>query len=154
MSITHSVLVDVDNDGVETANSKSICNGITYTGLIALRRMNPPIITTNGRSRGTTPNLEFTKYSYADYTMRRKAETLQYNKNKLGLTKGQLYSRTVKITSGSYFYSSQDLLNYKKNNQDCININTTIFPPTKSGVHDYKFPGYYYNPDIPYFPSL
>lgn len=153
MSITHSVLVDVDNLGIETANSKSICNGITYTGLIALRKMNPPITTIAGRNVGTI--LNFNLYHYSDYTMRRKAETLKYNKNNLGLTKKQLYARTTKISSGSYFYSAQDLLNYNRSKPECNIINIKHVPPTNSGIHDTTFQGgYYYDPNIPYLPSL
>jgi len=143
-NITHSILVN--NLGVINASC------IDYAGLALLRTMNPPIITRDGRNKGTI--LNFNTTSLDSYRMRRKAETLQYTKNKSPLSKKQQFAQISKTNSGSYYYSNNDLLQQLENNLICPNLDLMIKPPTNSGIHDSKSSGYYYDVNVPYLPSL
>uniref|UniRef100_A0A6C0ETG7 Uncharacterized protein n=1 Tax=viral metagenome TaxID=1070528 RepID=A0A6C0ETG7_9ZZZZ len=136
--ITHSVLVDAA--GV----LRTDISCVDYSGLIAIRT-NPIQITTRvGRKPSLIMDIT---YSVNDYNMRKKADTLQYTKNKLPLTKKQQYGRLS--DNGSYFYSNQELIQKKQSELDCPSLDLIVRPPTNSGIHDYKFPGYYLNNSIP-----
>jgi hypothetical protein len=79
--------------------------------------------------------------TYDDYAMRRKAETLQYNKNSSKDTKKALFGK----------------MQYRKKmkNVDLTNsCPVVIYPPSNSGVNDLVFPGYYYNKNVPYLSSI
>jgi hypothetical protein len=83
--------------------------------------------------------------------MRRKAETLQYRKNQTGFSKKKQYSQISNIGG---LYSEQVLTRIVNTNCSIIDIDAVVRPPTNSGVHDYKYPGYYYDKSVPYLPSL
>ena len=102
--ITHTVLVD--NEGTIDASCNLIVNNPT-ANLLALRTMNQAsqIISLNGRLIGQ--RLDLSKFSFNDYQMRRKAETLQYRKNQIGLSKKQQFAQISKTRSGSYYYSNK-----------------------------------------------
>jgi hypothetical protein len=150
--ITHTFLVD--DLGTLDAACAQIVNDQS-ANLLALRVMDPTsrITTLNGRETGT--KVDLTKFSFFDYQMRRKAESLQYRKNQSYLSKKQQYSKINKTTSGSYYYSSKDVTQLLNNqNLNCPNLDVIVRVPTNSGVHDYKYPGYYYDANVPYLPSL
>ena len=147
--ITHTVFVD------ELGNIDASCALFVNNpevNLLRLRSNDPisQIITLNGRTTGT--RLDLTRFSFFDYEMRRKSETLQYKKNQSDTSKKKQYAQISKTKSGSYYYSSKDLS--QSSNRDCPNSDVIIRPPTNSGVHDYKYPGYYYDVKVPYLPSL
>ena len=150
--ITHTVFV---NDlGVLDPSCVGIVD-VPGASLIGLRQMDPTSIITslNGRLSGT--KVDLTKFSFFQYQMRRKAESLQYRKNQSYLSKKQQFSKINSTSNGSYYYSSRDLtqlLNIQ--NLNCPNLDVIVRPPTNSGVHDYKYPGYYYDANVPYLPSL
>ena len=149
--ITHTRFVD--NSGIIIDVSCVEFVDVPGLSLLGLRTNDArsQVRTLNGRLTGININLD--KYTYFDYQMRRKAETLQYRKNQIGLSKKQQFAQISKTRSGSYYYSNKDLLNNIKN-RTCPNADGIIRPPTNSGVHDYKYPGYYYDSIIPYAPSL
>ena len=147
--ITHTALVD------NLGNIDASCNVIVndpVSNLLRLRSNDPisQVITLIGRTNGT--KVDLTRYSFFDYQMRRKSETLQYKKNQSDISKKKQYAQISKTTRGSYYYSSRDLT--QGLNRDCPNLDVIIRPPTNSGVHDYKYPGYYYDVKVPYLPSL
>ena len=150
--ITHTVFV---NDlGVLDPSCVGIVD-VPGASLIGLRQMDPTSIITslNGRLSGT--KVDLTKFSFFQYQMRRKAESLQYRKNQSYLSKKQQFSKINSTSNGSYYYSSRDLtqlLNIQ--NLNCPNLDVIVRPPTNSGVHDYKYPGYFYDRNVPYLPSL
>jgi hypothetical protein len=151
--ITHTSLVD--NSGNIDASCNLIVND-PIANLLKLRTMNQrsQIISLNGRAIGQ--RLDLTKFSFNDYQMRRKAETLQYRKNQTGFSKKQQYSKISNI-GGQY---SNQYLNRLVNpdltkcKDPVPNLDIITRPPPNSGVHDYKFPGYYYDARIPYLNSL
>ena len=150
--ITHTFLVD--DLGTLDASCAEIVND-PNNNLLNLRVMDPTsrITTLNGRLTGT--KVDLTKFSFFDYQMRRKAESLQYRKNQSYLSKKQQYSKITKSTSGSYYYSSKDITQLlNSQNLNCPNLDVIVRVPTNSGVHDYKYPGYYYDANVPYLPSL
>ena len=147
--ITHTVLVD------NLGNIDASCNIIVNdpeSNLLRLRSNDPisQITTLIGRTNGT--KVDLTRYSFFDYQMRRKSETLQYKKNQTDNSKKKQYAQISKTKGGSYYYSSRDLT--QGLNRDCPNLDVIIRPPTNSGVHDYKYPGYYYDVKVPYLSSL
>jgi len=150
--ITHTVFVD-NSGNLLNASCAEYVNALGAS-LIQLRQMKPEsqIIDINGRSSGN--KLNFTTNTLFDYEMRRKAETLQYKKNKSGFSKKTQFAHISKTLSGSYYYSSKDLTQSIVNRLDCPRLDTIIRPPTNSGIHDYKYPGYYYDVSVPYLPSL
>jgi hypothetical protein len=152
--ITHTVFLNSIGDNLAVVDPS--CVGIVDVNgasLLTLRTMDPPsqITTLVGRTTGQPVNLIL--FSYFDYEMRRKAETLKHNQNKMDISKKQQYSKISQATGGSYYYSSQQLTRIK-NNLNCPNSDVVIRPPTNSGVHDYKYLGYYYDKRVPYLPSL
>jgi hypothetical protein len=151
--ITHTSLVD--DEGTIDVSCNLIANNPT-ANLLALRTMNQAsqIISLNGRLSGQ--KLDLTKFSFNDYEMRRKAETLQYRKNQSGFSKKKQYSQISNIGG---LYSIQVLRRLTQpdlNNCPNPNINQDVIirPPTNSGVRDYKFSGYYYDARIPYLNTL
>lgn len=150
--ITHTVFVD-DLGNLLNASCVDIVN-VPGASLIELRQMatESRITSLDGRTIGNT--LNFTRFTLFDYEMRRKAETLQHTKNKLGVSKKQQYSSLSNTATGSYQYSSRMIIDKLKNNLDCPTMDTIIRPPTNSGIRDYKYPGYYYDVNVPYLPSL
>ena len=148
--ITHTSLVD--DEGTIDASCNLIVNDPT-ANLLALRTMNQAsqITSLNGRLSGQ--KLDLTKFSFNDYQMRRKAETLQYRKNQTGFSKKQQYSQISNI--GGLNTAQKSLLRRINQTQDnCANQDIIPRPPINSGVHDYKYPGYYYDARIPYLSSL
>ena len=149
--ITHTFLVD--DLGVTDPSCVGIVD-IAGASLLNLRTMNPEsqITTLNGRLIGT--RVDLTRFSFFDYTMRRKAETLQYRKNQAPLSKKQQYASVSHTKNGSFYYSSRDVTQNLVNRLNCPNLNVIVRPPTNSGINDYKYPGYYYDVNVPYFPKL
>ena len=147
--ITHTVFLD--NSG----NIDPSCNTIVNNplgNLLGLRSNDPisQVQTLNGRASGT--RVDLTRYSFFDYQMRRKSESLQYRKNQSDNSKKKQFAQISKTKGGSYYYSSKDLS--ERLYTDCPNLDVIIRPPTNSGVHDYKYPGYYFDRRIPYLPNL
>lgn len=150
--ITYTSLVDA------SGNIDASCNLIVNdpnVNLLRLRTMNQAsqIISLDGRLTGQ--KIDLTKFSFEDYQMRRKAETLQYRQNQSGFSKKKQYSQLSNIGGA---YSTQVLTRLTQPNlTNCPprpNADLVVRPPTNSGVHDYKYPGYYYNEKIPYLKTL
>lgn len=150
--ITHTVFVD--NLGAVDPSCVGIVD-VPGASLLGLRQMDPTSRITSLNGRLTGNKLDLTKFRLFDYQMRRKAETLQYRKNQSYLSKKQQYSKITNTKNGSYYYSSQDVTQkLNSQNLNCPNLDIISRNPTNSGVHDYKYPGYYYDANIPYLPSL
>jgi len=144
-----------------------------YRGLINLRTVgsnpsNPikPILTRLERTTGN--NIQFNigiGTSYDSLQMRRKAETLCYRKNAndpgVVLSKKEQFKDVVK-TGGIYNFSRARLAKLLEENDDkvpcSIGFNNgqpvLITPPSKSGIVDTQFEGYYLDPFVTYYPSL
>jgi hypothetical protein len=150
--ITHTVFVD-DSGNLLNASCAEFVNA-PGASLIQLRQMKPESQITDIDGRLSGNKINFTKNTLFDYEMRRKAETLQYNKNKSGISKKTQFALISKTARGSYYYSSKDLNQSIINRLDCPRLDKIIRPPTNSGIHDYKYPGYYYDISVPYLPSL
>jgi len=151
--ITHTVFVD-DLGNLLNASCAEFVNA-PGASLLKLRQMAPisQITEINGRLTGN--KVVFTTNTLFDYEMRRKAETLQHKKNQSGFSKKKQFADISRTRSGSYFFSSSRDLNQRIINQlDCPSSDTIIRPPTNSGIRDYKYPGYYYDINVPYYPSL
>lgn len=146
--ITHTVFVD-DAGTVDT--SCALIVNVPGANLLNLRSMNNinQVRSINSRTIGT--RLDLSRFSVFDYQMRRKAETLQYRKNQTGFSKKKQYSQISNIGG---LYSEQVLTSIVNANCSIIDIDVVVRPPTNSGVHDYKYPGYYYDKSVPYLPSL
>jgi len=163
VSITQSVV----------ATNPACLQNPAYRGLINLRTVgsnpsNPikPILTILERSTGS--NIKFNiglGTSFDSLQMRRKAETLQYRKNANdpGIVlskKGQF--KDVVVTGGSYNFSRAQLARLLEENNDAIPCSigfnngqpVLITPPSKSGIIDTQFEGYYLDPYVTYYPSL
>ena len=147
--ITHTVFLD--NAGNIDASCALFANS-PEGNLLGLRSNDPisQVRSLNGRTTGT--RVDLTRYSFFDYQMRRKSESLQYRKNQTDNSKKKQFAQISKTKGGSYFYSSKDLT--QDLNRECPNLDVIIRPPTNSGVRDYKYPGYYFDRKIPYLPSL
>lgn len=79
--------------------------------------------------------------AYEDYAMRRKAEALQYNKNRT--------SESQKV-----IFSKMQFRKRVRNVDLTKNCPVLVFPPSNSGVTDLKFSGYYLNKEVPFRISL
>ena len=115
-----------------------------------VRSSGVPITTLDGRISGT--NVSFNTYSYDEYKMRRKAGVLQYKmiENKLP-TKKELYANVVKNGRGySQARLKQIVALRATTEEDCPIIN---YPASNSGVNG-GITQLYYNPSIPYIPSI
>ena len=100
-------------------------------------------------SRLTGNNVDFSTISYYDYSMRRKAEVLQYNNKTTTSTKSK-YSNLVN-TPGSYSRAYlQKRINLRVQ-EDCP---ITIKPSSNSGVYVNNNTGYYLDVNIPFKNSL
>jgi hypothetical protein len=147
--ITHTVFVD--DAGTVDVSCALIVN-VPGANLLNLRSMDTisQVTSINGRTIGS--RLDLSRFSVFDYQMRRKAEALQYRKNQIGFSKKKQYSQISNIGG---LYSAQALTRIVSNlNCSIIDIDAVVRPPTNSGVHDYKYPGYYYDKSVPYLPSL
>jgi len=152
--ITHTVFVD--DLGVTNPSCVGIVD-VPGASLLNLRSMPPQsqILSLNGRISGM--KLDLTEFSLLDYQMRRKAEILQHKKNQTNpsVSKKLQYAKASNATGGSYYYSNKDLITKLNNNlSNCSNLDKIVRPPTNSGIHDYKYPGYFYNVSVPYLPNL
>jgi len=117
------------------------CSGI-------IRTPGVPITTLDGRLRGK--DISFNTTSYEEYKMRRKAETLQYNK--IETTSQTKKKQFANIVNNGKQYSQAQLK--KIANTQAINCPIVEYPATNSGVNaEYKMK-YYYNTNIKYYPSL
>jgi hypothetical protein len=150
--ITHTVFLD---DAGNIDASCALFANSPEGNLLGLRSNDPisQVRSLNGRTTGT--KVDLTRYSFFDYQMRRKSESLQYRKNQSDTSIKKQYSQISKTKSGSYYYSNKDLI--QKLNKECPNLDdldVVIRPPTNSGVRDYKYPGYYFDRKVPYLPSL
>ena len=106
-----------------------------------------PNTTTNGRLSGT--KIDFSKLNYYDYSMRRKAEVLQYNNIKTTTAKTD-YSNAV-IRGGSYSQATLQKIIDLRVKEDCPLTKTS---PSNSGVNDRKTSSYYLDVNVPYSNSL
>jgi hypothetical protein len=147
--ISHTKFVDDTGAIIVDASCVNIIN-VPGASLLSLRLMNrsSQATTLEGRQSGTKLNLNI--FSYSDYQMRRKAEILQYKKNQSPLSKKKQYSQ-ISNSGGSYSIQS---LRKILDSENCPNSDSIVRPPTNSGVYDYKYPGYYYDQNVPYLPSL
>lgn len=147
--ISHTKFVDDTGAIIVDASCVNIIN-VDGMSLLNLRLMNQEsqATTLQGRQTGTKLNLNI--ISYESYEMRRKAETFKYRKNELPLSKKKQYSQ---ISNSRGSYSNQTLKKIAES-KNCPNSDTISRPPSNSGVYDYKHPGYYYDVNIPYLPSL
>ena len=103
------------------------------------------ITTLDGRNTGS--NVNFMTFTYSELQMRRKAEVLKYKPNQI-FSKKKVYSNAV--NSGGY-YSQTQIQNYLNNKTaDCSG---TIGSSTCAGVVG-SYTTLFYNPEIPYYPSL
>jgi len=152
--ITHTVLVDNSGNIVTNYNvsAADIVNN-SEASLLALRINDPISQVTTLVGRSSSYRVPLGTFSFDDYSMRRKAESLQYKKNQTPLSKKQQYSKISKTGSGSYYYSSQDLTQKINANLNCPNLDVISKPASNSGVHDYKSQ-YYYDINVPYLPQL
>jgi hypothetical protein len=157
--------------------NKPSCN-VSYAPLLILRTIGSsgtiiPITTLDGRTTGKSisfstnnneSNVDFTRNSYEELKMRRKAEVLTYtigsNATGIKLSNNNKYNSIVK-TGGYNNYSNSKLkLIQTQNNgivpSSCLPQNRIyiISPPSNSGVVDYKTPGYYLDPYVDYNPYL
>ena len=153
--ITHTSLVDDSGNIITTYNASAadIVND-PIANLLSLRTNDSlsQVRTLTGRSDGYKVPLGI--FSIMDYSMRRKAETLQYKKNQIPFTTKQQFAKIANTRGGSYYYSSQDLTQKIASGLNCPNLDVISRPPSNSGVHDYKYPGYYHDRKVPYLPSL
>jgi hypothetical protein len=144
-----------------------------YRGLINLRTVGsnpnnpiPPVLNIVGRTSGS--NIQFNMgigTSYESLQMRRKAETLQYRKNAndpgIVFTKKEQFKDVVS-SGGNYNFSRAQLLRLLQENANevpcSIGFNNgqpvLVTPPSKSGIVDTQFEGYYLDPYVTYYPSL
>lgn len=163
--------VDITQSVVAT-NTACLQNP-AYRGLINLRTVGsnpnnpiPPVLSIVGRTSGS--NIEFNMgigTSYESLQMRRKAETLQYRKNAndpgIVLSKKEHFKDVVK-SGGNYNFSRAQLVRLLQENDNevpcSIGFNNgqpvLITPPSKSGITDTQFEGYYLDPYVTYYPSL
>ncbi len=143
-----------------------------YEGLIKLRTtgnsiaVRVPITSLEGRLTGQ--NVKFNTAdigtSYEDYKMRRKAEVLKYrhgtNAPGIVLTNKASYNNLVNNRTSNSYSSTRLKQIIEQNNgnipEKCLNQSRmwVMSTPSQSGVRDYKTPGYYLDPYIPYYPSL
>jgi hypothetical protein len=100
-------------------------------------------------SRFTGNNIDFSKITYFDYSMRRKAEVLQYN-NKTTTTTKSKFSNLVN-GPGSY---SQATLQKIINSRVQENCPIVIKPSSNSGVYVNNNIGYYLDVNIPFNSGL
>ena len=99
-----------------------------------------PITDLTGRIR-IDNNIFIGGIAYSDYAMRRKAETLQHNKNSTNESQKVIFSKMQ--------------FRKKMRNIDLTkNCPVLIYPPSSSGVTDLVFGGYYLNKEVPYRGSL
>lgn len=154
------------------ANNLNCTSNPAFDGLVKLRTtgnsiaVRVPITTLEGRLTGQ--NIKFNTAaigtSYEDYKMRRKAEVLKYrhgtNAPGIMLTSKQAYNNVVQKNAPNTFSSTRLKQLLEENNgnipEKCLNTNKiwVMNPPSNSGVRDYKMPGYYLDPYVPYYPSL
>jgi len=123
---------------------------ITPTCSAIVRSSGVQITTLDGRLTGT--DISFNTYSYEEYKMRRKAGVLQYKmlENKLP-TKKELYSNVVKSGRGySQARLKQIVALRATTEEDCPIIK---YPASNSGIKG-SYTQLYYNPTIPYIPSI
>ena len=106
-----------------------------------------PNTTTVGRLRGN--NINFSKISYFDYSMRRKAEVLQYNK--ISTTTSKSKFSNIVSRKGSYSQATlKNIINATVNNNCPIVIN----PTSNSGINVIDNIGYYLDISVPFNNSL
>jgi hypothetical protein len=105
--------------------------------------------TTSGRLTGN--QIDFSKLTYYDYSMRRKAEALQYNN--ITTTKNTTKTNFSNLVNRKGTYSQATL-------QKRINLRVQevcpiqITPPSNSGVIDKNSKGYYLDINVPYSSKL
>ena len=153
---------------VVTKNPNCLQNP-AFSGLISLRTVgsnpsNPiiPVTTLIGRTQGSQVIIDpGIGRSYGELKMRRKAELLQYrnmeNTPGVTLTNKQTFSNVVN-RGGSYQYSKAKLNKLLQEQQCKIGVNNGKLletnSPSRSGVIDPSFEGYYLNSYVPYYSSI
>lgn len=103
---------------------------------------------TMGRTRSKV--IDFNEFTYEEYAMRRKIEVLT-KKNNANETKKQLYSRYSSGSKNRFMsYSTKQRLKKLKENQSCTNLPfISHTAPIQNGGGTL-----YYDPQVPYYPSL
>jgi hypothetical protein len=111
--------------------------------------------TTNGDSNTTTigrlngNKIDFSKLSYYDYSMRRKAEVLQYNNINPSTSKSD-YSKVVN-QAGSYSQATLQRIINLRVKEECP---VKITPFSNSGVIDRNINGLYLDVKVPYMSRI
>lgn len=164
---------NVDITQSVVATNPACLQNPAYRGLINLRTVGsnpnnpiPPVLTIVGRTSGS--NIQFNMgigTSYESLQMRRKAETLQYRKNAndpgIVFSKKEQFKEVVK-SGGNYNFSRAQLVRLLQENNDTVPCSigfnngqpVLVTPPSKSGIVDTQFEGYYLDPYVTYYPSL
>jgi hypothetical protein len=106
-----------------------------------------PNTTTSGRLNGN--QFDFSKLSYYDYSMRRKAEVLQYKNIKTDTSKTN-FSNVVN-RSGRYSQATLQRIINLRVKEECPITKTS---PSNSGVYDKNTNGYYLDTSVPYSSGL
>jgi hypothetical protein len=117
---------------------------ISETCSQVIRTPGVKITSLDGRTRGR--QISFIKYTYSDYTMRRKAEVLKY-RNKDDLNTNNKYS----YLSKNGYYSQMSLKNFI--NDKTIECNDKKVSCACSGINGPATP-YYLDTDVPYHSSI
>jgi hypothetical protein len=113
-----------------------------------LRRTNgDPNTTTNGRLSGN--NIDFSKLNYYDYSMRRKAEVLQYKK--ISTTTNKTNFSNLVNKKGTYSQATLQKIINSRVNEECPLTKT---PPSNSGVNDPNTKSYYLDLNVPFSNGL
>ena len=108
-----------------------------------------PNTTTTGRLNGN--QIDFSKLSYFDYSMRRKAEALQYNNITTTKTTTKTNFSNLVNRKGTYSQATlQRIINLRVQE----NCPIKITPPSNSGVIDKNTNGYYLDVSVPYSSKL
>lgn len=106
---------------------------------------------TTGRYEGR--NISFTYSSLQDYSMRRKAEVLKYNKNRLEETKKGNYSRISNNGKSKYKHLTNNRIADIKVRNKCENANILLKPATNAGVKGDNTP-LYLDQNISFFETI
>jgi hypothetical protein len=123
---------------------------ITPTCSAIIRTSGVQITTLEGRLTGK--DISFNTYSYEEYKMRRKAGVLQYKYVETKLpTKKELYANVVKNGRGYSQARLKQLVALRATTEEDCPVKN--YPSTNSGVNG-GTTQLYYDPSIPYLPSI
>lgn len=106
---------------------------------------------TTGRYEGR--NINFTYNTLEDFSMRRKAEVLKYNKNKLEESKKGNYSRISKSGKSKYKHLTNARIADIKIRNKCENANILLKPATNAGIRGDNTP-LYLDPNVSFYETI